>query len=77
MQMNNPMLSIINIARNGGNPMVALQQMASQNPEVRQAMQMIQGKSPAELQQMAQNIARERGIDLNEYIRQMGLNLPR
>ena len=72
--MNNPLMMLLNIARNGGNPMAAMQQMAQSNPQMRQAMQMIQGKSPAELQQMAQNMAKERGIDLNEFLRQMGIN---
>lgn len=72
--MNNPIMTLLNIARNGGNPMAAMQQMANNNPQMRQAVQMIQGKSPAELQQMAQNIARERGIDLNDFLRQMGIN---
>lgn len=72
--MNNPLMMLLNIARNGGNPMAAMQQMAQNNPQMRQAMQMLQGKSPAELQQMAQNMARERGIDLNDFLRQMGIN---
>lgn len=74
MQMNNPIAMLLNIARNGGDPMAAMQQMAQSSPQMRQAVQMIQGKSTAELQQMAQNIARERGIDLNELLRQMGIN---
>ena len=72
--MNNPLMALLNIARSGQNPMGYLQQMAKQNPQLGQAMQMIQGKSPAELQQMAQNMARERGIDLNDFLRQMGIN---
>lgn len=72
MQMNNPIMMLLNIARSGGNPMAAMQQMANNNPQMRQAVQMMQGKSQAELQQMAQNIARERGIDLNEFIRNLG-----
>lgn len=71
--MNNPIMMLLNIARSGGNPMAAMQQMANNNPQMRQAVQMMQGKSPAELQQMAQNIARERGIDLNDFLRQMGI----
>lgn len=74
MQMNNPIMMLLNIARSGGNPMAAMQQMANNNPQMRQAMQMMQGKSQAELQQMAQNIAKERGIDLNDFLRQMGIN---
>ena len=71
--MNNPIMTLLNIARSGGNPMAAMQQMANNNPQMRQAVQMMQGKSQAELQQMAQNIARERGIDLNDFLRQMGI----
>lgn len=71
--MNNPIMMLLNIARSGGNPMAAMQQMAQSNPQMRQAVQMMQGKSPAELQQMAQNIAKERGIDLNDFLRQMGI----
>lgn len=74
MQMNNPIMMLLNIARSGGNPMAAMQQMANNNPQMRQAVQMMQGKSQAELQQMAQNIARERRIDLNDFLRQMGIN---
>lgn len=64
--MNNPMqmLSMMH----GGNPQQILQQMMQQDPRVGQAMQMIQGKSPQELQQMAMNVAKERGIDLNAFV---------
>lgn len=34
---------------------------------------MIQGKSDAELRVMAQNIAQERGIDLNQFASQFGM----
>ena len=74
IQMNNPVMMLVNIMRNGGNPMQAMSQMAGQNPQIAQAMQLMQGKSPQQLQMMAQNMARERGIDLNQMIRQMGIN---
>jgi hypothetical protein len=54
--------------------MALMQSMAQQNPQVAQALQMMQGKSPQQLQQMAQNMARERGVDLNQMLRQMGIN---
>lgn len=74
--MNNPMFQIMNIVRAGGNPTALLQQMAGQSPQVRQAMQMMQGKSQSELQQMAQNMARERNIDLNQLLQQFGMTNP-
>lgn len=74
--MNNPLFQLMNVMRSGGNPAALLQQMAGQNPQVRQAMQMMRGKSPAELQQMAQNMAKERNIDLNQLLQQFGAANP-
>ena len=70
--MNNPMQTIMSMMRSGGNPAQILQNMAQQDPRVGQAMQMIQGKSPQELRSMAENVARERGIDLNAFVQQFG-----
>lgn len=61
------------------NPMGAMQQqllqkMQRQNPQLyRQVQEMVQGKSDAELRVMAQNIAQERGIDLNQFASQFGM----
>ncbi len=74
--MNNPLNMMMNAIRGGGNPMVIAQQLAQTNPQVRQAMQMINGKSPAQLKQMAENMARERGVSLNDVARQLGITLP-
>lgn len=73
--MNNPMMMLMQAARSG-NPLGMLQQLAGQNPQVAQAMRMMQGKSPQQLQQMAQNMANERGISLNDVARQLGINIP-
>ena len=70
--MNNPMQTIMSMMRSGGNPAQIMQSMAQQDPRVGQAMQMIQGKSPQELRSMAENVARERGIDLNAFVQQFG-----
>lgn len=72
--MNNPVLSLVQAMQRGGNPMVMMQQMAYQSPQVAQAVQMMRGKTPQQLQTMAQNMAQERGIDLNQMIRQLGIN---
>ena len=65
--MNNPMMQLMQLMRNGGNPMTMLNQMTGNNPMVGQLMQSMQGKSPDALRQMAMNIAKERGIDLNQF----------
>ena len=71
--MNNPMMAMLQMARNGGNPMQMLQQMAGQNPQAAQAMRLIQGKNPQQLRQIAENMAKERGVDLNQMAHQMGM----
>ena len=71
--MNNPMIGLINFARNGGNPMMLMQQMAGQNPQMQQAMSMIQGKTPEQLKQMAENMAKERGMTVEQVAKNIGL----
>ena len=73
MMNNNLFGMLINAARNGGNPMQMIGNMAQSNPEIGQVMQIIQGKNPKELEQTARNMARERGIDINSLAHQMGL----
>lgn len=51
-----------------------IQQMANQmlrsNPLFQRAMQMAHGKSEKELKQIANNLCKQRGIDLNEAYKQ-------
>ena len=50
--------------------------MQQSNPELyNRAMQMIQGKNDSQLKEIAQNIAKERGIDLSEFANQFGIKL--
>lgn len=71
--MSNPIFQIASLARNGGNAMQMLQRMAAQNPRAAQAINMIQGKTPQQLQQIATNMARERGTTPQEIARSLGL----
>lgn len=73
--LNHPLLQMVSIFRNGGNPLGYLQNMAAKNPYAAQAMKMIQGKSPEQLQQMAVNMARERGTNVDDIAQSLGLNL--
>ena len=72
--MNNPVMALVQAMQQGRNPMALMQAMAQQNPQAAQVLQMMQGKNPQQLQQMAQNMAKERGVDLNQMLRQMGIN---
>ena len=76
MMMNNPMMQIVGMLRNGTDPKRLLMQMAQNNPQVRQVMQMMQGKSPEELRRMADNIAAERGTTVEDVARQLGIMIP-
>ena len=69
----NPMMQMVQLLRGGQNPMQLMEQMARQDPKANQALGMIKGKSPQQLEQMARNMAREKGIDLDMMLRQMGL----
>ena len=70
-------MQIIRLYKSGGNPMQILSQMAQSNPQMGQAMQMLQGKSPQQIQQMVQTMANQNGIDLNALAAQFGLTLPK
>jgi len=70
--MNN-LLILLQIAKNGGNPMQMLGQMAGQDPKLQQAMRLIQGKNPAQLRQTAENIAKERGLSIEEVAQKLGI----
>lgn len=74
--MNNPLMMLMGLMRSGGNPMALLQQMADHDPQVAQFMRMINGKSTQQLQNMAENVAKEKGVSINDVARQLGLNLP-
>ena len=71
----NPMVQVMNLMRDGGNPVTLLNQMTGNNPMVSSLMQSMQGKSPEALRQMAMNIAKERGVDLIQFAQQFGMKL--
>ena len=71
--MNNPVLQMMNAMRSGMQPVNFIQQMAMSDPRAAQAMQIIRGKTPQELKQIAQNMARERNIDLEDFRKMFGM----
>ncbi len=73
MMKNNPFMNLINMAKNGGNSAQMLQQMAGQNPQLKQVMDMANGKSPSEMGNMINQMAQQKGIDLGELAKQLGM----
>lgn len=74
--MNNPMMQLVSLMKSGRNPQQLLMTMARNNPQAMQVMQMIQGKSPEQLQQMAHNMAAQRGTTVEDIARQLGITIP-
>lgn len=74
MMQNNPLMQIINMAKSGkGNPMQLIQQFASQNPQMQQAMDMISGRNQSEINEIISKTAKERGVDLKQLADQLGI----
>lgn len=74
--MINPM-QLLQMMRGSANPMETLMGMAQTNPQLGQVLQMVNGKTPAEMQRMVYDTAKQRGIDVNQLARQLGIRLPR
>lgn len=72
---NGPMAMLMRAAQSGGNPMQIISQMAGNNPQMQQGMQLINGKSPAELEQYARNMAQSQGRDINQILNSLGIEL--
>lgn len=74
--MNDPVIMLVNAMRSGKNPKTILHRLAGQNPQVSQLMQMMQGKSPDQLKVMAENIAKQRGMSIEDIARDLGIQIP-
>lgn len=60
--MNQQLMQMVQMLSNSGNPQAMLSQMATNNPALQRAMQMVQGKSDQEIQGIVLNLARQRGM---------------
>lgn len=74
---NSPVMQIANLVRTGQNPMNMIQMLSGQNAPIMQGMNLIQGKNSQQLETMARNLAKERGIDLNQLASVLNLTLPK
>lgn len=60
-------------AYKNGNLLPAIMKLSQTNPQMKQALGILQGKDENQLMQMAQNMAAERGMTIDDVIK--GLNL--
>lgn len=75
-QQNNPLAQIMQMMQGGQNPAAILDMLSNVSPQVRQVKDIMRGKSPAELEQMARNMARERGTTIEDVARSLGIQVP-
>lgn len=52
-----------------------LDAIGKQSPEMDKAASIIRGKNAEQLQRIAENMARERGIDIRTLVKNLGINM--
>lgn len=73
---NNPLVFMMNAMRRGGSPQTLLQQMAQQDPTVQQVQKILGGKSPQQQKEIVTNMYRERGVNIEDVARSLGISIP-
>lgn len=74
--MGNPVMQLIGMARQGKDPRQMVRQLAMRDPRAAQVEKILGGKSAAQQREIVQNMASERGIDLNDLARSLGISIP-
>ena len=72
----NPM-QIIQAVQRGANPNQIMNQLVQSNPAMRQAAQLMSGKTPDQIRDMVQQRAQQMGVDLRQFEKQWGITLPK
>lgn len=67
----------LKLLRGSNNPMQVVMDMAKINPQFGNFMNMVNGKTPAEIEQMVYTEAQKQGVDVNQLASRLGLKLPR
>ena len=71
--MQNLIPNILTAIRSGADPMQTIMTVAANNPGLRQAQNILHGKNAQQLEQTARNMCRERGINPEDALRQLGI----
>lgn len=66
------LMQMFQMLQGSPNPMVMMQQMFGGNPAFSNLQQMMQGKNPQQLEMIARNMARERGVNIDAMLTQFG-----
>ena len=73
---NNPMMFLMSAMQRGANPQMILRQIAQQDPRAQQVLQILGNKPALQQREIVQNMARERGVDLDALARSLGIAIP-
>lgn len=73
---NNPMQFLLNAMRRNGDPRQMLSQMARTDPMAQQVERILGGKSPQQQREIVTNMYRERGVNLEDVARSLGISIP-
>lgn len=76
MMNNNPM-QMFQALQHSANPQQMVLQMAQRNPSIQRAMKMINGRTPEQIYDMAQQMANQYGQNLQQLAQQLNVRLPR
>ena len=69
--MFNPM-QMLGMLQHSNNPSMLMENFMAQNPLLSRAMQMAQGKNPQELAMIARNLAKQQGINDQQFAQLLG-----
>lgn len=69
-------LQMVQMLQGAQNPTQMMMSLAQQNPQLRQIMQLVNGKTPGQMREFAMQAAQQRGLDINQIANQLGLKLP-
>ena len=69
--MFNPM-QMLGMLQHSNNPSMLMENFMAQNPLLSRAMQMAQGKTPQELAMIARNLAKQQGINDQQFAQLLG-----
>lgn len=68
---NDALTTLITILKTGGNPQAVLNSMAAQNPKIGEALQLLQGKSSQDMENICRNLCKQKGIDFDSTLQQV------
>lgn len=63
--------ALVNMLKSGGNPQALLTNMEQSNPQLREIMGMLGAQNPADLEKIARQLYKNKGLDINQAIQQL------